>query len=279
MTEHILSLSYGKDSLACLGAIEQLGLPLDRIIHAEVWATDSIPADLPPMVEFKKKADEIIKERYGIEVEHIYAVRNGEKLTYEKLFYHVPKRKNGCGFKEGTPAGFPYTKGAWCNDRLKTNVLDANAHKIDGFQRRGGGCGAKKATPVVQYFGIAADEPERIKKHTRHGVALPLVEAGWDEAYCRRWCEENDLLSPIYTTATRGGCWFCHNQGVQQLRILRRNYPEYWDLLLKWDKDSPVAFKPDGHTVHDYDRRFQLEDDGLVPTDGKFRWKAIEGCR
>lgn len=29
--EHILSLSYGKDSLACLGAIEQLDLPLDRI--------------------------------------------------------------------------------------------------------------------------------------------------------------------------------------------------------------------------------------------------------
>lgn len=29
--EHILSLSYGKDSLACLGAIEALEWPLDRI--------------------------------------------------------------------------------------------------------------------------------------------------------------------------------------------------------------------------------------------------------
>lgn len=73
MTQYVLSLSYGKDSLACLGAIEKLGLPLDRIIHAEVWATDTIPADLPPMVEFKKKADAIIKERWGITVEHIYA--------------------------------------------------------------------------------------------------------------------------------------------------------------------------------------------------------------
>ena len=58
MPEHILSLSYGKDSLACLGAIEQLGWPLDRIVHAEVWATDTIQADLPPMVEFKAKAEE-----------------------------------------------------------------------------------------------------------------------------------------------------------------------------------------------------------------------------
>lgn len=31
MPEHILSLSYGKDSLACLFAIEKLGWPLDRI--------------------------------------------------------------------------------------------------------------------------------------------------------------------------------------------------------------------------------------------------------
>lgn len=92
-TQYVLSLSYGKDSIACLKAIEELGWPLDRIIHAEVWATDTIQADLPPMVEFKAKADKIIKERWGIEVEHLCATRNGEKLTYEKLFYHVPKRK------------------------------------------------------------------------------------------------------------------------------------------------------------------------------------------
>ena len=79
MTQYVLSLSYGKDSLACLGAIEKLGLPLDRIVHAEVWATDTIPADLPPMVEFKKKADAIIKERWGITVEHIYATKPRER--------------------------------------------------------------------------------------------------------------------------------------------------------------------------------------------------------
>ena len=78
-TEYILSLSYGKDSLACLEAIKQLGYPLDRIVHAEVWATDTIPADLPPMVEFKKKADTIILDRYGIKVEHICATRAVER--------------------------------------------------------------------------------------------------------------------------------------------------------------------------------------------------------
>ena len=105
---------------------------------------------------------------------------------------------------------------------------------------------------------------------------MPLVEAGWDEAYCRQWCEENDLLSPIYTDATRGGCWFCHNQGVDQLRQLRKNYPDLWALLMKWDLDSPTTFKSDGHTVHDYDLRFRLEDEGKVPKDRKFRWKMLQ---
>lgn len=53
--QYILSLSYGKDSLACLGAIEELGWPLDKIVHIEIWATETIQADPPPMVEFKAK--------------------------------------------------------------------------------------------------------------------------------------------------------------------------------------------------------------------------------
>ena len=92
--EHILSLSYGKDSLACLGAIEQLGWQLGRIVHAEVWATDTIPADLPPMVEFKAKADRIIKERWGIEVEHVRSKKH-IRITFTWFAKETEgKRKN-----------------------------------------------------------------------------------------------------------------------------------------------------------------------------------------
>lgn len=300
MTQHILSLSYGKDSLACLGAIEKLGWPLDRIIHAEVWATDTISADLPPMVEFKAKADEIIKARWGIEVEHLCATRNGEKMTYEKLFYHVPKRKNENRMRGGY-TGFPYQGRPWCNTKLKVRGMRVPVHSgklVQEAQRRvlssaslcrkGIGVPATSNAEfsrsplaqgadinIVQYLGIAADEPERIARHDKPGFKMPLVEIGWEEAYCRQWCEENDLLSPIYTFATRGGCWFCHNQGVDQLRQLRHNYPELWALLLKWDRDSPVSFHADGKTVHDFDLRFCAEDLGIVPTDRKFRWAML----
>lgn len=93
MTEHILFLSYGKDSLACLGAIEKLGWPLDRIVHAEIWATCEISADLPPMVEFKRKADAIIKERWGIEVEHISAIRGGTGHLRKTVLRYLADRE------------------------------------------------------------------------------------------------------------------------------------------------------------------------------------------
>lgn len=259
MPEYVLSLSYGKDSLACLGAIEELGWPLDRIVHAEVWATDTIPADLPPMVEFKEKADAIIKDRWGIEVERIRGA-----LTYEQAFYRVLGGKK----RPGEIYGWPFPAGPYCNSDVKMPPLD----KIE----RGN----------IVYIGIAADEPSRF-----HNLAdtkkSPLVKAGWTEEICREWCEKNGLLSPIYTTATRGGCWFCHNQSVNQLRLLRKNYPECWALMLKWDKDSPVSFHPPskkkdgtivpGKTVHDFERRFQAEGDGLIfPDDKLFRWNSLD---
>lgn len=319
--EYILSLSYGKDSLACLGAIEQLGLPLTRIVHAEVWATQDIPADLPPMVEFKKKADKIIKERWGIDVEHVCATkprsqianereREGEssgeshsRLSYEDMFYRVLES----GKFIGAIKGFPMQRGSWCKklkidycaeaylrghllspnqteqikdcpERENLRIPDAEGKLVYGtktkvFSNKPVNDGQK--INIVQYLGIAADEPERIKRHSVPGKMLPLVEIGWDEAHCRKWCEDNDLLSPIYTTAARGGCWFCHNQSVEQLRLLRRTYPDLWKLLLKWDSDSPVTFHADGHTVHDFDARFALEDSGVVKPADRWLWEYL----
>lgn len=130
---------------------------------------------------------------------------------------------------------------------------------------------------IIQYLGIAADEPKRIKKHIdKPNVVLPLVEIGWDEALCGLIAKYQDLLSPIYTTSMRGGCWFCHNQSIGQLRLLRKNYPDLWQLLLKWDKDSPVSFHPDGHTVHDFDERFALEDMGIISAEDNWKWAYLK---
>ena len=258
--QRVLSLSYGKDSLACLGAIEQLGLPLDRIVHAEVWATDTIQADLPPMVEFKAKADAIIKERWGFEVEHFHSSAYGtEKFTYEKGFYRIKGKKS---YRAGTITGFPFTgSAAWCNSELKMAAINA---------------ALKSTKDCIQYVGIAADEPKRLARLDGMNKISPIALIGWSEVDCMEWCANNNLRSPIYDGFIRGGCWFCHNQGIEALRTFKHGYPELWQLLLKWDNDSPVSFKPDGHTVHDFDRRFQLEDDGLIDPKATFRWSMLD---
>lgn len=305
--QYIARISGGKDGLKMLDVIVTRGLPLDRITTTDVWATDTIRGEHPKMVEFKDQVDEYIWRKYRIEVEHLCAMRNGEKLTYEKLFYHVPKRKDkNCGgasrpnswlpdpvgslvpvrpqtgcqnaarrdslFKSGAGArsskwgiyGFLVSlnrKGAWCQ-KLKTRFLE-------GPTPRGG-------KNIVEYLGIAADEPKRFGQLNERKRA-PLVEFGIEEGLCGLYCQCEGILAPSYETSCRDGCWMCHNQGVNQLRQLRKNYPELWALLLKWDTDSPVNFKPDGHTVHDYDRRFQMEDEGLLfPDDKVFRWSMLD---
>jgi hypothetical protein len=52
--------------------------------------------------------------------------------------------------------------------------------------------------------------------------------------------------------------------------------PEMWEILLKWDKDSPVSFKPDGHKVHDFDERFALEDQGLITPSDPWKWAYLK---
>lgn len=238
-----------------LDVIKTRGLPLDRIITFDVWATDTIPAEFPEVTKFKKRMDAYIKEKYGIDVEHLYAkYSDGSKITYENHFYKVFEK----GKNKGRIYGFPFPRGAWCNSRLKMMA------RVGAVQ-----------TGDIEYIGIAYDEKKRHKIISEKKVA-PLVDFGIDEDLCGLHCKYECILSPSYESSYRDGCWFCHNQGVDQLRHLRKNYPEYWKLLLTWDADSPVTFKADGRTVHDYDRRFEYEELGIVPKDRTFKWKMLD---
>lgn len=229
-----------------------------------------------------------------------------EKLTYEKLFYHIPERKDPSNPTRGGYTGWPYQQGPWCNTKLKVRInlgipdqmepvvqfgsqesshtafpsaaptegtgVPSSKQEFSHSPRRRG---AKKN--IVHILGIAADEPERIARYIdKPGFLLPLVERDWHEDLCGLWSGYEELLSPVYEDSCRAGCWFCHNQGVDQLRLLRRNYPDLWSLLLKWDEDSPVTFHADGHTVHDFDRRFAMEDKRQIPTNRTFRWNMLD---
>lgn len=228
--------------------------------------------------------------------------RERERLCFTDYFYSVLKS----GKYAGTLRGFPLCIKPWCK-KLKLDKVNIRGAILSYAQERkerrthdglpdvgspGMQCGIEaggdrefyrkpdgdgRRTNIVSYVGIAADEPLRIKKHIdKPDKVLPLVQIGWDEALCGLEAQYMNMLAPTYETGERDGCWFCHNQGVAQLRRLRRNYPDLWALLLKWDSDSPTTFKPDGHTVHDFDRRFEAEDAGLIDTKAPFRWAMLD---
>ena len=258
--QYVASLSYGKDSIAMLEVIKQNNLPLDRIVHVEIMATHIIHADLPPMLEFKAKADKIIKQRYGIEVEHLH----NDKCFTDYLFKQA---------KTGGYYTYPSRIANWCNDRLKMRLLNQ----------------FKNCKKYKQYIGIACDEPERLERLKGTNKIAPLAEYGWTEKMAYDFCEDNDLLSPIYTDENiRGGCWFCYNMSIADMRNLRENYPEYWQMLLEWDKksfelssNSDYGKVKSGYGVKgerpllDYDLRFSLEDEGFIDIEKSFRWSML----
>lgn len=144
-TQYIARISYGKDSLKMLEVIRSRGLPLDRITTTDVWATDTIPAYLPPLAAFRDRMDQWIWGQYRIEVEHLCSRnKDGTKRTYEQMFYHVPVRKNSQSVQvererererglPGTIYGFPDLWNPWCQAGLKRNAYAQSSGKYYGI--------------------------------------------------------------------------------------------------------------------------------------------------
>lgn len=186
MREHIARISYGKDSLKMLEVIYSRGLPLDRITTTDVWATDTISANLPPMDEFKSRMDQRIWDMYHIEVEHLCAMNpDGSKRTFEQMFYHVPKRRSQFvnaererKFRAGAITGFPVHGIPWCQDLKRKHqgipwnrgfqmVPEAQTHLGAGFKdsllRSLPGAGNSRSTRSRPLFRKAPHEAQRQK--------------------------------------------------------------------------------------------------------------------
>lgn len=234
---YVASLSYGKDSLAMLIKIKELGLPLDEVIFCEIMFDNEISGIHPRQLEFITKARKILKERFDIDVNHLKAIK-----SYKEQFY-TKKEK---GKRIGQIYGFPVLIGAWCNGRLKLQVIAKHLNQL------------KKQYNVIQYIGIAVDEEERIK--AKDNVIYPLVDLGITEEMAKNICIDNNLYSPLYNDEIhRDGCWFCNKASIKDLMDVYKNYPDYWKLLLELDNDSPYSFRANGETVHDLDERFKKE--------------------
>lgn len=232
--KYVASVSFGKDSLAMLIKIKELGLPLDEVIYVDIMFDDNISGETPEMASFISKAEKILKEKFNIEVTHL------KGITFKEQFYKVKQR----GKHIGDNYGFPYTIGAWCNDRLKIQPIKEYLRK--------------QKEPVIQYVGIAYDEPKRYERLNHQTHIAPLYDLKITEKEAMEICEKYDLVSPIYKTSFRGGCWFCPKQRLSQLKWLYQKHNDLWNILKEMEKDSFITFKPNT-TLKDLEERFKEE--------------------
>lgn len=233
--KYVASLSFGKDSMAMLIKIKELGLPLDEVIYVDIMFDDDTSGETPEMASFITKAEKILKEKFNVEVTHLRGV------TFKEQFYKIKQR----GKHIGDNYGFPYTIGAWCNDRLKMQP-------IKEYMR-------KQKDQIIQYVGIAYDEPERYERLNHETHIAPLYDLKITEKEAMEICEKYDLLSPIYKTSFRGGCWFCPKQRLSQLKWLYHEHNDLWNILRDMEKDSFNTFKPNT-TLKDLEERFKNDE-------------------
>ncbi len=228
--KRIVSFSGGKDSSAMLIRLVEKGIHIDDIVFIKVMATPTIGGELPEMYEYIERMEDYIHRRITV-VPSI--------VSFDEMFYRIYET----GARQGEIYGYPFTIGAWCNDRLKVKTINRQ------FKTYG---------EHIRLVGIAADEPERLSRLSENCIA-PLANWGMTEKDCIDFLNARNMLNPLYKKFKRLGCWFCVKQGLDSLRVLRRDYPEYWDMMLKWDEVSPNSFRPEC-TVADLEKRFASED-------------------
>ena len=156
--KHIVSLSGGKDSTAMLLRMIEEGWPIDIILFCDTG------------MEFDAMYRHIDKvEKYiGRPI-----VRLKSHQSFEHLFYdYSPKRANP-KLEQYRGFSWPGPRNRWCTAMLKTRIISQYLRELS------------KEYTLVQYIGIAADEPKRIREHR-----YPLVEWGMTEADCLDYCRE-----------------------------------------------------------------------------------------
>ncbi len=216
-------------------AIEN-GEPLDENLWCEVMFDKDISAEVPEHRDFMYEiAIPKLERYYGIKTK---VVRS--EVTMVDLFYHVCTK----GKSVGKRLGFPIPGKCMINRELKLKPMRDYINTIPG--------------DVMQYVGIAIDEPERLAK-LKPGRESILAKYGITEAMATEISKAHGLYSPIYQFAKRNGCFFCPNANERQLRHLYENHRYLWDRLLELQSTPNLAYHAwaRGVSLFDLDRRFK----------------------
>lgn len=237
---HIASCSFGKDSIATILLAMENNEPLDRVVFAEVMFDHErgISGEIPEHIEWIYSTAIPKLAEMGVKVDIVRA-----KKDYVQLCNTVLKRGKNAGRKYGIQNSFP----CYANSELKISA-------IRNYYRA-----LKKEYDIIQYVGIAKDEPIRLQRLDGNKISL-LDRYGYTEAMAKAKCIEYDLLSPIYGGGQRGGCWFCFNADIGRYKNIRKNFPHYWQALRELYYKTNSKFFKYGKTLEFIEAQMDAED-------------------
>ena len=215
----ILSWSGGKDSTACIILSHLNNIKIDEIVFSEVMFDENTSGELPEHIDFIKNKAIPLFEEWGYKVNILHSEK-----TYMDCFHHVIGR----GRHVGKISGFPMA-GRCCINR------DCKVRPIEKYWKQ------YQDIDVVQYVGIAIDEPQRLARLEGTNRVSLLEQFGYTEQMAYQLCQEYGLLSPVYGFSFRGGCWFCPNAKEPELIRLRTYHRDLWDKLLALEKEEHLA--------------------------------------
>jgi hypothetical protein len=218
--KHIASCSGGKDSVATLIVAKEINAPLDEVVYCEVMFDAGTSAEHPEHLEFiHNKLKPFVENELQVPFVHLRS-----KKTYVDFFKHKITR----GEHTGKTHGFPIAGMCAINRDCKIPPI-RNYWKAQG-------------TDVVQYIGIAADEPKRLDRLKDNQVSL-LGQCGITEKDAATLCLSYGLLSPIYNFTNRNGCWFCMNCKDEEWRRLITKHGRLFDKLLELEAEYPERYR------------------------------------
>lgn len=216
---HIVSWSSGKDSTATIVLAHEHGLPLDLIVISLMWFDKErrIYAEYPEVVEWIFNYAIPLFESWGYKVKVLESERD-----YIYHFNHIIE-KSDHPERIGKKAAFPIGGKCYMN-REKVKPIRKYLQELN--------CNYE------MYVGIAIDEPERLERAHSKGQVSLLERFNVKEDDTYGILKPYNLLSPTYSFAKRGGCWFCPNQGIKVFANLKQKHPKLWAELVLLSKDK-----------------------------------------
>lgn len=219
-----MSFSGGKDSTAMLLRMIEENMKIDEIIFLDTGV------EFPEMYNHIKQVEEYIGRP-------ITKLKDEHSFEYYML-EHVKTRGKNKGQKGYSWSDF---RNRWCTSNLKKKVIKRYLRKYKDYR-------------IIEYHGMAFDEPKRIKDDPN--IKYPLFEWKMVEKDALQYCYDRGFTwGGLYEKFDRLSCFCCPLKSLKELEILYRQFPHLWSKLREWDSKTYRQFRAD-YSILDLEEKF-----------------------